>query len=103
MTLLWTGGDSKLPVDYRVGREADDKTKHDHFWELLPTTKARRFSPEYVLCHTWYARLENLKQVRDFVFTQEISAFEFRLRRVCDAIRSDRERPTITLPVRPTA
>lgn len=82
MTLLWTDGDLKLPVDYQVDRKGDDKTKHDHSWELLPMAKDRRFSPEYVLFDTWYARLENLKQVSDFVFSQEISAIEFGLRRV---------------------
>ena len=65
ITLLWTDGDRKIPVDYRVFNKADGKTKHDHFWEMLLMAKGRGFSPEYVLFDGWYASLENLKQVRD--------------------------------------
>jgi hypothetical protein len=65
ITLLWTNGDRKIPVDYRVFNKADSRTKHDHFWDLLLTAKSRGFSPQYVLFDTWYASLENLKQVRD--------------------------------------
>ena len=64
--LLWTDGDRKIPVDYRVFSKADGRTKHDHFWEMLLMAKGRGFSPKYVLFDGWYASLENLKQVRDF-------------------------------------
>jgi hypothetical protein len=65
ITTLWTDGDRKIPVDYRLYSKADGRTKHDHFWEMLLMAKGRGFSPKYVLFDTWYARLENLKQVRD--------------------------------------
>jgi putative transposase len=65
ITLLWTNGDRKIPVDYRLYSKTDGLTKHDHFWELLLMAKGRGFSPQYVLFDTWYASLENLKQVRD--------------------------------------
>lgn len=65
ITLLWTDGDLKVPVDYRLFSKADGKTKHDHFWEMLLMAKGRGFSPKYVLFDGWYASLENLKQVRD--------------------------------------
>jgi putative transposase len=55
----------QIPVDYRVFSKADGQTKHDQFWEILLMAKARGFSPKYVLFDAWYARLENLKQVRD--------------------------------------
>ena len=64
--LLWTDGDRKLPVDYRVFSKPDGLTKHDHFWEMVLMAKARGFSPKYVLFDTWYASLGNLKQVRGF-------------------------------------
>jgi putative transposase len=64
ITLLWTDGDRKIPVDYRVYSKADGLTKHDHFWEILLMAKGRGFSPKYVLFDGWYASLENLKQVR---------------------------------------
>lgn len=65
ITLLWSDGDRKIPVDYRLYSKADGLTKHDHFWELLLMAKARGFAPKYVLFDTWYASLENLKRVRD--------------------------------------
>jgi hypothetical protein len=65
ITLLWTDGDRKIPVDYRVYSKSDGKTKHDHFWEMLLMARGRGFSPRYVLFDGWYASLENLKQVRD--------------------------------------
>lgn len=66
ISLVWTDGDRKLPVDYRVYSKADGLTKHAHFWEMLLMARARGFSPRYVLFDTWYASLENLKQVRGF-------------------------------------
>jgi hypothetical protein len=65
ITLLWTDGDRKIPVDYRIYSKADGLSKHDHFWEMLLMAKGRGFSPRSVLFDTWYASLENLKQVRD--------------------------------------
>lgn len=64
ITWLWTDGDRKLPVDYRIYSQADGLTKHDQFWDLLLTAKARGFAPKYVLFDSWYASLENLKRVR---------------------------------------
>ena len=65
ITLLWTDGDRKIPVDYRIYSKADGKTKNDHFWEMMLIAKGRGFEPEYVLFDGWYASLEDLKQVRD--------------------------------------
>jgi putative transposase len=65
ITLLWTDGDRKIPVDYRIFSKADGQTKNDHFWEMMLMAKGRGFAPEYVLFDGWYASLENLKQIRD--------------------------------------
>ncbi len=65
ITLLWTDGDRKIPVDYRLYSKADGLTKHDHFWEMLLMAKGRGFTPASVLFDGWYASLENLKRVRD--------------------------------------
>ena len=65
ITTLWTDGDRKIPVDYRLYSKADGLTKHDHSWEMLLMAKGRGFAPEYVLFDGWYASLENLKRVRD--------------------------------------
>src|SRR3954467_14048064 len=66
ITLVWTDGDRKIPVDYRIYSKADGKTKNDHFWEMLLMAKGRGFSPRYVLFDGWYAGLENLKQIRGY-------------------------------------
>jgi hypothetical protein len=65
ITLLWTDGDRKIPVDYRIFSKADGKTKNDHFWEMMLMARGRGFAPDYVLFDGWYAGLENLKQIRD--------------------------------------
>ena len=65
ITLLWTDGDRKIPVDYRLFSKADGKTKNDHFWEMMLMARGRGFEPQYVLFDGWYASLENLKQIRD--------------------------------------
>jgi putative transposase len=65
ITLLWTDGDRKIPVDYRLYDKADGRTKNDHFWEMIWIAKGRGFAPRLVLFDGWYASLENLKQVRD--------------------------------------
>jgi hypothetical protein len=65
ITTLWGDGDRKVPVDYRVYSKADGLPKHDHFWDMMLTAKGRGFSPKYVPFDTWYARVENLKPVRD--------------------------------------
>jgi len=65
ISLVWTDGDRKVPVDYRIYDKADGRTKNDHFWEMMLMAKGRGFAPKYVLFDGWYASLENLKQVRD--------------------------------------
>ncbi len=44
---------------------SDGKSKHDRFWEMLLMACSRGFSPKYALFDTWYASLENPKQIRD--------------------------------------
>jgi putative transposase len=66
ITLLWSDGDRKIPVDYRVFNRLDGKTKHDHFWEMLLMARGRGFAPEYVLFDNWYASVGNLKQVAHY-------------------------------------
>jgi len=65
LTLLWTDGDRHLPCDYRVyDRPTDQKTKNDHFGDLVRAAKARGFAPECVLFDGWYSSLDNLKVLR---------------------------------------
>lgn len=65
VNLLWTDAEEIIPVDYRVyDRERDDKTKNDHFQDMLNRAKKRGFSPKYVLMDAWYGSIENLKHIR---------------------------------------
>jgi hypothetical protein len=64
VSLVWTDGDRKIPVDYRIYDKADGKSKNDHFWEMMLIAKGRGFAPKFVLFDGWYASLENLKQIR---------------------------------------
>ena len=64
VNLLWTDGEKFIPVDYRVyQKENDDKTKNDHFREMLLRAKQRGFMPLYVLMDCWYASIDNLKLI----------------------------------------
>lgn len=66
LTLLWTDGGAKLPIDCRISNEPNDGIdKNQHFRTMLQTAKTRGFSPEYVCFDSWYATLENLKAVRE--------------------------------------
>lgn len=53
------------PVDFRVyAREADGKTKNDHFQEmLLRAVVEKQIKAKRVLFDSWYASWQNLKQV----------------------------------------
>ena len=64
VNLVWVKDNMVIPVDYRVYYKAnDDKTKNDHFQDMLRRAKQRGFSPSYVLMDTWYSSIDNLKLV----------------------------------------
>lgn len=64
VNLLWTTNKDFIPVDYRVyQRKNDDKTKNDHFADMLVRAKQRGFSPIYVLMDSWYSSVENMKLI----------------------------------------
>jgi putative transposase len=70
ITLVWTDGDRLYPTDYRIYHKTNDgKTKNDHFRDLLAQAHARGFKPRCVLFDSWYAGLDNLKQVRECGWT----------------------------------
>jgi putative transposase len=70
ITLVWTDGDRLYPCDYRLYDKATDgKTKNDHFRDLLAAAHGRGFRPRCVLFDSWYASLENLKQVHGYGWT----------------------------------
>jgi len=64
VNMLWTREDEIIPVDYRVYRkERDDKTKNDHFQDMLKRANDRGFLPFYVLMDSWYSSIANLKLI----------------------------------------
>jgi putative transposase len=65
VTLLWTDGGAKLPVDFRLSNApVDGVSKNQLFQQMLQTAKDRKFSPAYVCFDSWYAGTDNLKVVR---------------------------------------
>lgn len=65
ITLVWTDGNIVLPVDFRIYNiEEDNKTKNDHFLDMLYKAEERGFKPKYVMFDTWYASIKNLKAIR---------------------------------------
>ncbi len=68
VSLLWTGeSDQHIPVDYRIyDKDTDDKTKNQHFREMLITARSRGFNPWYILLDMWYANNANLKLIDRF-------------------------------------
>lgn len=58
--------DIALPVDYRIyNKDEDDKTKNDHFIDMLDTAQQRGFVPLYTLVDSWYTSNRNLKAIAD--------------------------------------
>jgi len=57
--------DDFYPVDYRISApDADGKTKHDHFREMLIAAVAdKQLQAQTILFDTWYASADNLKLV----------------------------------------
>jgi putative transposase len=65
ISLVWTAGDARFPVDCRLyDKVHDGLNKNDHFQHMLTTAHTRGFAPELVAFDSWYASLANLKQVR---------------------------------------
>ncbi|RUT05872.1 hypothetical protein DSM107010_54020 [Chroococcidiopsis cubana SAG 39.79] len=65
ISLLWTQGDSHIPLDYRFyEKSVDGATKNDHFRAMLDTAKIRAFTPQCVVFDSWYSSLDNLKLIR---------------------------------------
>ena len=66
VNLLWTKGHECIPVDYRIYQsgEKKEKTKNDHFRDMLTVAKKRGFKPYYVLGDCWYGSVENMKFIQ---------------------------------------
>jgi putative transposase len=64
VNLLWSDGKDYIPIDYRhYAPQLDDKTKNDHWRELLDRAEKRGFKPRYVLTDSWYGSVGNMKHI----------------------------------------
>jgi putative transposase len=67
MSLVWTDGDAKIPIDFRIyDIDNDGKTNNDHFKEMLAVARTRGFSPRFVKFDSGYGSIGNLKRLREF-------------------------------------
>lgn len=70
VTLLWTGGEEHIPVDFRIAaKDEDGKTKNQHFQEMVILSTHRGIKPNYVVFDTWYASVKNLKTIQQLGLT----------------------------------
>jgi len=69
----------RVPVNYRIYLQAEDKTKNDLFREMLNEVLDWGLSPKLVAGDSWYASVDNLKWIR----RKQIDAFF--------AVESDRQ------------
>ncbi len=65
VNLVHSDGDEFYPIDYRIyAKDADGKTKNDHFREmLLNAVNDKQLKARTVLFDSWYGSWENLKLV----------------------------------------
>ena len=53
ITLIWTDDENILPVDFRIyDINEDEKSKNDHFLDMLEKAKERGFKPKFVMFDT---------------------------------------------------
>lgn len=70
VSLLWVGGETRIPIDYRIySKKTDGLTKHDHLREMVRLARHRGLSPRAVVFDGWYAAIENLKAINSFGWT----------------------------------
>lgn len=66
ITLFYTDASGVgVPVNFRVYRHREGKTKHAYFQEMVKECFAWGLRPKWVSADSWYASVENLKFLRD--------------------------------------
>lgn len=59
ITLVWIDGTTVIPLDFRIyNNDEDDKTKNDHFRDMLDKAEERGFNPEFILFDTMVCKCE---------------------------------------------
>ena len=71
VNLVHSDGEDFYPIDYRVyAKDADGKTKNDHFREmLLGAINSKQLQAKTVLFDSWYGSWQNLKLVHRLELT----------------------------------
>ena len=80
ITLIWTDGEKILPVYFRIyDIDEDEKSKNDHFLNMLEKVKEHGLKPKFVMFDTWYASVKNLKDIRknNDIFSNKIEIKSF--------------------------
>nr|WKN38659.1 transposase [Tunicatimonas sp. TK19036] len=54
-----------VPVNYRVYRHSEGKTKNDYFQEMVREVWNQGLRPAWVIADSWYSSLDNLKFLRN--------------------------------------
>lgn len=54
-----------VPVNYRVYRHSDQKTKNDYFQEMVREVWNEGLRPVWITADSWYSSLDNLKFLRN--------------------------------------
>lgn len=55
-----------FPVNFRVYRHKELKTKHDYFQEMCKEVRAWGLNPSFVTADSWYSSIESLKFLREW-------------------------------------
>jgi len=64
LSILWTNGDKNIPLDFRLyDKPNDNKSKNDHFKDLVERAYSRGLQPEYTCFDSWYGSVSNLKLI----------------------------------------
>jgi len=69
-SLLWSDGESHIPINYRLyAPKLDGKTKNDHFRDMLHQVRERGLRPKAFLFDSWFASVDNLKAINAYGWT----------------------------------
>jgi hypothetical protein len=78
VTATWSNADGTfLPFDFcSYDKEQDDKTKNDHFIDIIDLAESRNLKPLYVQMDTWYSSNNNLKaiQKKGWLFISQVKS-----------------------------
>jgi putative transposase len=64
ITLLWTNGIIRIPIDYRIyDKGIDGKTKNQHFRDMVQNAHSLGFKPKCICFDSWFSGEENISLI----------------------------------------